>query len=47
LRNLGHKRVEFYEMGGLDHDIVEFGGLHVARACIDAVLHPKRKGSDR
>jgi acetyl esterase/lipase len=47
LRKLGHKRVEFYEMGGLDHDTVEFGGLHVARACIDAVLHPKRKGSDR
>lgn len=43
LRNLGHKRVEFYEMGGLDHDSVEFGGLFVARACMDHVLHPKGK----
>lgn len=42
LRQLGHKQVEFYEMGGLDHDTVEAGGQLVAQACIENTLKARR-----
>lgn len=41
LRNLGHARVEFHEMGGLDHDTVEQGAMIVMREFIQSVLRAR------
>ncbi|MDY6946459.1 MAG: alpha/beta hydrolase [Pseudomonadota bacterium] len=38
LRNLGHARVEFYEMAGLDHGTVEKGAMLIAPGFIRRVL---------
>ncbi|WP_129641962.1 alpha/beta hydrolase [Peristeroidobacter agariperforans] len=43
LRNLGHKKVEFYEMAGLDHGTVEQGAMIVMRGFIQRTL----QGNDR
>ncbi|HEY0681505.1 MAG TPA: alpha/beta hydrolase [Steroidobacter sp.] len=44
LRNLGHPRVEFYEMEGLDHGTVQQGAMIVAKGFVRRVLEDKRKG---
>jgi len=43
LRNLGHKKVEFYEMAGLDHGTVEQGAMIVMRGFIKRTL----QGNDK
>jgi acetyl esterase/lipase len=43
LRTLGHPRVEFYEMGGLDHGTVGEGGLIILNGFIKSILYPKKK----
>ena len=44
LRNLGHPRVEFYEMEGLDHGTVQQGAMIIAKGFVRRVLEDKRKG---
>jgi acetyl esterase/lipase len=41
LRNLGHTAVEFHEMAGLDHGLVEQGGLVLVPAFIKRSLQPR------
>lgn len=41
LRNLGHKKVEFYEMAGLDHGTVEQGAMIIMRGFIQRTLQGK------
>lgn len=43
LKNLGHPRVEFYEMGGLDHGTVGEGGLIPLRNFIRRCCTPKKR----
>lgn len=42
LRALGHRHVEFYEMGGLDHGTVGEGGLILARRFIQKLSAPPK-----
>lgn len=44
LKNLGHRHVEFHEMGGLDHGTVGEGGLIVMRKFISTVLQEQAAG---
>lgn len=41
LRNLGHTAVEFYEMAGLDHVMVERGAMILIPGFIQRTLQPK------
>jgi len=43
LRNLGHKKVEFYEMAGLDHGTVEQGAMIIMRGFIQRTLQGNNK----
>jgi acetyl esterase/lipase len=43
LRNLGHKKVEFYEMAGLDHGTVEQGAMIVMRGFMQRTLQASGK----
>jgi len=47
LRTLGHPKVEFHEIKGLDHGTVGKGGMPVLKAFIDSVLHPRAKTPPR
>ena len=42
LKNCGHKQVEFYEMGGLDHGTVGEGGMVLLRQFIQNISRPVR-----
>ena len=44
LRNLGHTRVEFYEMAGLDHGTVEKGAMIIAPEFVRRVLKAGTQG---
>lgn len=40
LRALGHSKVEFYEMEGLNHDTVEKGAMFAMLGFLQRVLQP-------